>query len=163
MYKILVLSDTHRNLSNTIQLIGRMKDLSHIIHLGDLVSDAEDLESMFSVPVSYVRGNCDFLSAGTMSKQILEIKGNRIFITHGHDYGVKYSDEQLRNLARQERYQVILFGHTHNAFLGYEGDTILMNPGSISLPRNQKLPSFGILEIDDKARIHAALGYFEKE
>lgn len=163
MYKILVLSDTHHNLSNSIQLINRMKDLSHIIHLGDLASDAEDLEAMFSIPVTYVKGNCDFLSTGVPSSQILDIKGNRIFLAHGHEHGVKYSDEHLRVLARKEKYQIILFGHTHTAFFGYEGDTILMNPGSISLPRNQKLPSFGLIEIDEKARIHAALSYFEKE
>ena len=162
MYKILVVSDTHRKIGPLIDLIGQIKDLNHIFHLGDLVRDAEDIEAITNIPIDYVAGNCDFYESQLASKKVVLIKGKRFFLSHGHDLGVKHSLENLRALARDEKYDGVFFGHTHTPFLEYEADTLILNPGSLSEPRNSSSPSYAIIQIDDKACIYATLSKFEK-
>lgn len=162
MYKILVVSDTHGKISPLIDLIGQITDLNHIFHLGDLVSDAEGIEAITNIPIDYVAGNCDFYENQVSTKKVVIIKGKRFFLTHGHNLNVKYSLDNLRWLARKEKYDGIFFGHTHTSFLGYEKKTLILNPGSLSEPRNSPLPSYAIIEIDDKASIHATLNDLEK-
>jgi len=162
MYKILVVSDTHRKTGPLIDLIDRITDLNHVFHLGDLVKDAEDIETLVDIPIDYVAGNCDFYEHQVPTKKVVIIKGKRFFLSHGHDLGVKYSVDHLRELARKEKYDGIFFGHTHTSFLGYEDETLILNPGSISEPRNSSLPSYAIIQIDDKAFIHATLNDYKK-
>lgn len=162
MYKILIVSDTHRKIGPLMDLIDGITDLNHIFHLGDLVRDAEDIEAITNIPIDYVAGNCDFYDNQVPTKKVVIIKGKRFFLTHGHNLGVKYSLDNLRALAREEKYDGIFFGHTHQSFLGKEGQTLILNPGSISEPRNSQLPSYAIIQIDDKACIHATLDTYKK-
>ena len=162
MYKILVVSDTHRKIGPLIDLIDQIKDLNHIFHLGDLVRDAEDIEAITDIPIDYVAGNCDFYENQVSTKKVVRIKGKKFFLSHGHDLGVKYGYENLRALAQKEKYDGIFFGHTHMPYLGYEDKTLILNPGSISEPRNSPLPSYAIIQIDDKACIHATLNDYKK-
>ena len=57
------------------------------------------------------------------------MEGKRIFLTHGHLYGVKSSYDSLREMGRKMKCDIILFGHTHREFLE-EKDMILANPGA---------------------------------
>ncbi len=126
------------------------------------MSDAQDLESFLDIPIHYVTGNCDYYSIAAPSSRVVEVLGKRFFLTHGHNHGVKFSLDHLRFLANEEGYDCILFGHTHIPLMEYEGDTLIMNPGSISLPRNSDYPTFAIIQIDDKACIHGTLEEFKK-
>ena len=57
--KILVFSDSHRFLSGMVQAIEEEKP-DQVIHLGDLMSDAEELSWRFqTLPICMVPGNCD--------------------------------------------------------------------------------------------------------
>ena len=61
MKRILVLSDTHRKVSSAVQITALMHP-DAIIHLGDLVEDAHELQACFpDIPVYMVRGNNDFI------------------------------------------------------------------------------------------------------
>lgn len=151
--RILVISDTHRHLGSVMDLLGGPHQFDRILHLGDLVKDAEDIQSFSGLPVDCVAGNCDWSSSGDPYSRILEIAGKRIYMTHGHMEHVKRSDHLIRKIMVEENCDIGLFGHTHMAMTGYEGDRILMNPGSISLPRDGA-PSFGTIHIDGKGVIH---------
>lgn len=158
MYKILVVSDSHGRRGPIMDLIRRITDLNHIFHLGDVVSDAEDLEAICGVPVDYVAGNCDFYEMNAPQRKIVEVLGKKFYLTHGHNEGVKYSLARLQALSEGNEYDGILFGHTHEAFLDYFGGTLVLNPGSVSLPRNGDEATFAIIQIDDKGRVHGTLG-----
>ena len=41
--------------------------------------------------------------------------GIKIFFTHGHKWGVKYSTDRLFYKAKEIGAQIALFGHTHTA------------------------------------------------
>lgn len=142
--KILVFSDTHGRINTTINLI-KAQNPDMIIHLGDLVKDAEDLNSVFNdIRFEYVAGNNDFYSNVPYEK-IINIDNKKIFITHGHKYRVKYGLDDIISKGETEKVDCILFGHTHEGFERMENNILLLNPGSISIPRNN--PSYGLIEI----------------
>ena len=122
--KIIVLSDTHG-----YEAAGIFDGADAVIHLGDCFSD----EIHTNLPIYRVKGNCDAENAPT--EQLLELCGRKIFITHGHLYGVKQSLNRLYYRAEELGADAALFGHTHAAFCERVGNILLLNPGSISRPR----------------------------
>lgn len=127
--KILIISDTHKKISNAISVIERIAP-THIFHLGDMVSDAEDLKTIFpNIELKSVRGNNDFFSRSP-DNLLIGLEGINFFLTHGHNYGVKESVKLLAHHAKKIGAHYALFGHTHEFF----DDTIecvrLLNPSS---------------------------------
>lgn len=58
--KLLILSDSHREMEYMRDAVRRERP-DAVIHLGDLVPDADRLAEEFpGLPVLSVRGNCDF-------------------------------------------------------------------------------------------------------
>lgn len=162
--KILVISDTHKKLNNAINLIDRVTDLDLVIHLGDHYRDAEDLQAIYNeLNFEYVAGNCDFASENGLKERLLEINGKKILLTHGHYYQVKYGYNLVAGLLEEKKVDVVLFGHTHLPVIEYIGDKIIMNPGSTSEPRRGNLPSYAILEIDERGRIHPTINFIGKK
>lgn len=94
-----------------------------------------------------VRGNCDsevdqmvleFPITGDYN--ILLYKGCKLFATHGHVYG----EERLPVLKKGD---VFLQGHTHTASLEKKAaGWFFINPGSVSLPKNDKPPTYVLFE-----------------
>lgn len=145
--KIAVISDTHRS-GRYIDIAKKyIKNVDALIHLGDNIDDVERLTEGFKGKVYSVAGNCDYNSSFP-SEQILELGNKKIFITHGHNYGVKYSLNNIYYRAKELEVDVVLFGHTHEALILEEDNILFMNPGSISLPRGSNR-CIGYIEIND--------------
>ena len=132
--KLLVLSDTHRSLGFAYDAIEKERP-DAVLHLGDHLTDAEDLSFACQEPdFYYVPGNCDY--APTVPQSLtLEFDGVRIFMTHGHIYGVKRDLAALAGAAKDAGAQLALFGHTHEADFLRMGDVTLFNPGSAGMGR----------------------------
>lgn len=82
-----VISDTHGDrwaIEECIQLAGHVDAW---LHLGDNVRDTKTLEAT-DVPVYGVRGNTDF-GTSQVTERIVELGGKRLFLCHGHTYGVE--------------------------------------------------------------------------
>ena len=128
--KICVFSDSHGNSFYMKEMIRREKP-DRIFFLGDGEQDLPALRQAFPVlPIDAVRGNCDFRTE-LPRELVLTLEGVRFFLTHGHRYGVKTGDlETLKAAARENRAQAVLFGHTHEAFIGWDRELLLMNPGT---------------------------------
>ncbi len=142
MKRILVLSDTHRKVSSAVQITALMHP-DAIIHLGDLVEDAHELQACFpDIPVYMVRGNNDFIPMDC--EHIFTLFGVRLFCAHGHTI---HPDRGLQR-AKEENCQAFLWGHTHRGQCTLKDGILLLNPGSLTLPRDG-IFSFGIIEIDD--------------
>lgn len=138
--RVAVFSDSHRMMQNMTDAVISVNP-DQIIHLGDCVSDAHELSVLFFPKETIcVSGNNDFMSTEP-SFRIIEICGTRIFITHGHKYGVKYGLSALQNEARTAGCGIALFGHTHKAQSREEGGVLLLNPGSIGYSD----PTFAVL------------------
>lgn len=160
--KILVTSDTHGNIRNIIKVMKNTKDINRIIHLGDYERDVEELEALSGVPIDFVPGNCDFNSYAPREK-ILDFYGLKILITHGHYYDVKWEYDTILKAAKEKKVNMVLFGHTHVSLVKNIDDITLINPGSISLPRDGKGCSFGILEVEENGKYHITIKKMEKK
>lgn len=131
---IAVVSDTHRVTKYINAAKDLIKNADILIHLGDNIEDVEILERSFNGKTYAVAGNCDY-SAKYPKESILEVDGKKIFFTHGDLYGVKSSINNIYYRGRELEADIVLFGHTHEQLLEKEENIILMNPGSLSLPR----------------------------
>ena len=131
--KIIVLSDTHHDLSTAVRIVDACRggcDL--VIHLGDTVRDFENLKMTFpDMKFVGVQGNNDFFVTGSEREMFLNLDGVKVFMCHGHEYGVKRSTDQLlwRGLAKGA--DLILYGHTHIAEKTCEDGIVLFNPGAV--------------------------------
>lgn len=145
--KILVISDTHNYLDGVFKIIERERGIDHIIHLGDHVKDAEDLNSIYEdITIDYVRGNTDYLDHEVKETKILELQEKKFFITHGHNYHVKSTIETLIKNAEHNEVDIALFGHTHVPLLQKHGEMYVMNPGSAAGIRISGC-TYGIIEV----------------
>lgn len=154
--RIVVISDTHRNFNTLYSFVMKQKDCTDLfLHLGDGEEEIEDLKSVEpNLPLHFVRGNCDYASFAP-DKDIITVNGITIFMTHGHLYGVKYGLSQLKTVAKRFGAQVALYGHTHCQQYIQEDGIHLLNPGSLTRPRDGK-PGFAVLEIR-KGQVHCHL------
>lgn len=93
-----------------------------------------------------VRGNCD----AEVDQMLIEFpvmadyamlfhEGKRIFATHGH----LYSMDQLPPLSPND---LFIQGHTHVPVAEKRGQIYVLNPGSISLPKENHPHSYAVLE-----------------
>jgi putative phosphoesterase len=152
---IAVVSDTHRMGKYVNLARGMIKNADILIHLGDNIEDAEILEQGFEGKVYIVAGNCDY-SSKYPKEGIIEVNRKKIFFTHGDLYGVKSSMNNIYYRGRELGVDIVLFGHTHQQMIEKEQGIILMNPGSISLPRF-KGRYVGFINIDEDGDIDAYL------
>ncbi len=57
--------------------------------------------------------------------------------------------------AKGQGCDIVMFGHTHRPLLDYSRDIIVVNPGSLSYPRQEgRKPSYVVMEIDEKGEPH---------
>ncbi len=143
--RILVFSDSHGYTEGCAQTIRRIVGADMVLHAGDHIRDAREIEKMFpEIEFKYVPGNCDFSSEP--SDIIFETCGYKILLTHGHGYNVKYESDydSLRKKGEETGCDCIVFGHTHESINDITKKPILLNPGSI-----KHGGTFGVIEIED--------------
>lgn len=147
--KILVISDTHRYQNEFYELLNQIKDIDYVIHCGDTEGYEDEMEAVCGVPFVAVAGNNDFCSY-LPRERVLEFLGHRIFVVHGHTYSVSGGLGRLIEEAKYRECDVCLFGHTHRPTYCTDGNLQILNPGSISLPRQaSRRPSYAILELEE--------------
>ena len=74
-------------------------------------------------------------------------------------YGVKYSHSGLVLRAKELGADIVLYGHSHIPDISYHENIWLINPGSLTRPRENKAPTYCILEISGE-KIKPALMNF---
>lgn len=152
--KILVFSDSHGTTDFLLRCVRDHADANLIIHLGDHCDLLAPLAARCPVPLLGVAGNCDGWAGRHLAQQhLLAVAGHRLFITHGHLYGVKQKLDKLLAAGAGEPYNadIILFGHTHHAIerpaLHDGREVLLLNPGSCFTGRPGLLASALILRL----------------
>ena len=131
---IIVMSDSHGE-SKIVQEIKTMyqDQASAIIHCGDSELDATD--SIWE-GITVVKGNCDF-DDGFPETIVLTADQGKIFVTHGHLFGVNCGLARLTAAARDNNCDIALFGHLHTPIATVEDGILCLNPGSVSQPRGR--------------------------
>ena len=129
--RILVLSDSHGREQFALKAIESQPTVNVVIHLGDGADDLVRASSRYQTKLFIqVAGNNDYCSILPYDR-IAEFDNVKLFCTHGHTHNVKYSLEDLKNDAKRNGCQILLYGHTHDAVVDYEDGLYILNPGSV--------------------------------
>ena len=145
--RILVVSDTHGNYQLLRQVVKEAGSVDLLIHAGDGSSDLTKLARDFpALSLAAVAGNCDPFSTRPR-ELLLNMGGQKIFLTHGDRYQVKWDLLRLSLEGQERGANLIVFGHTHSPLINYERGILLFNPGSLSRNNMGANPSYGWLEL----------------
>ena len=129
--KVLICSDSHTRL-DYFQKVMNLEEPEIVIFAGDHSTDAIDMALVYSeIPFKIVKGNTDYYDHDTKDTEIFELNGKKIFLTHGHLYGVKTNLNELEKKAREENADICIFGHTHREYLVEKDGTVYVNPGAL--------------------------------
>ena len=156
--KILVISDSHKQYENMDRAI-EIEMPDRIFHLGDGEGCEDYVEAVAQCPLEIVRGNCDFAS-DLPAEVVMRVGAHVVMLTHGHYYNVSFDPQMLAEAAKEKGADVVLYGHTHVPLLREEAGITIMNPGSISYPRqSDRRPSYGVIEVDAKGEFTYQICY----
>lgn len=143
--RILVTSDSHDNYRALAKAAEAAEPYDAFIFLGDGDRDFDIVtRNMAGITTYRVRGNNDWSSNAPLSL-VADIGTHKFFITHGTNYGLWQGYDKLLEAANTNGCQAVLFGHTHSRHYSFEKGIHLFNPGSVSLPRDSKPCSYGII------------------
>ena len=159
--KILVVSDTHGHTKNLERVLEKVGDIDLFIHCGDLEGGEDYIRALVDVPSYMVAGNNDTFSDLQREMEI-SVDDYRIWITHGNNYGASMGPERLLEEAAARNVDVVMYGHTHRPLIEYQDNIVIVNPGSLSYPRqNGRKPSYLIMEIDRDHEAHYTINYLD--
>ena len=163
--KLVIASDIHGSAFYCEQLMAAVEreKAEKILLLGDLLyhgprndlpegyAPKKVIEMLSAVKekITCVRGNCEaevdqmVLPFPVMADYCIlesdEAAGHRIFATHGHHF-----NPETPPLLREG--DILLNGHTHVPACRDCGDFLYINPGSVSIPKENSAHSYMILE-----------------
>lgn len=93
-----------------------------------------------------VRGNCEaevdqmVLEFPVMADYaVMVLNGLTFFVTHGHLF-------HQNHLPPMKAGDILIHGHTHVLKAERLGDVFLLNPGSVSIPKEGNPPTYGMLD-----------------
>ncbi|TJX15170.1 phosphodiesterase [Tissierella creatinini] len=160
--KLFFISDIHGSIYYLKKALKRFEEekADYIVILGDILyhgarnplpleynpKEVFALLNSIGHKIIAVRGNCDsevdemvvnFPIMATYSNILYN--NRRVFITHGHIY----NETNMPPLADSD---MLIQGHTHIPRLDKKDNVYVVNPGSITLPKEDNPHTFGILE-----------------
>ena len=147
--KVLILSDTHGYNETMYEVIDREAPFDMLIHCGDLEGAYDELRTKVNCTLQVVAGNNDY-DPDMDRVRVFDIGKYKAVLTHGHRYRL-YSDlSPLFYLAVENHADFVFFGHTHVPMIKEEGPVTLINPGSLTYPRQHgRKPSYIVGTIED--------------
>lgn len=160
--KIFFVSDIHGSYYFTCKALEAYKkeNADYIVILGDELyhgarnplpqeydpKRVTELLNQVSDKIIAIRGNCDseidemVLNFPMMSTySVILYNDRRLFLTHGHIY----NEDNLPKLSKGD---IFIYGHTHVPKAEKRDEIFIVNPGSITFPKEDYPNSYGILE-----------------
>lgn len=133
-----VISDTHGRVTSTQAAVRMLESLEvdELVHCGDI--DTPEIPPLLSAwRAHFVFGNCDHDQAEL--RQAIEAAGHtchgqfaglelgrrKIAVLHSHDA------RRFRDTKASGEYDLVCYGHTHQAESHHEGKTLVLNPGAL--------------------------------
>ncbi|MBO6052302.1 MAG: phosphodiesterase, partial [Clostridia bacterium] len=147
--KLFIASDLHGSALWCARMLDayRASGACRLVLLGDLLyhgprndlPDGYDPKAIIAMlnpladEILAVRGNCDPWSVAPL-ETVVEWNGIRMLLLHGH---TKEGKLALYYSAIAENCSCVLYGHSHIASIERYNGILLVNPGSLSLPRGR--------------------------
>jgi putative phosphoesterase len=143
--KLVIFSDAHGYKEIVQRILDFNSDTDYFISLGDSELQLDFLVDNDIIPI---KGNYP-RDAGLVYEKDLVIEGKKIFLTHGHKYGVHRGLKKLAKYCISKNCDISLYGHTHIASLVNIGTVTFVNPGSCARSRNELPPTYLIIIIEE--------------
>jgi hypothetical protein len=144
--KILLISDTHGRDEGVEEVLEKEKNMQYLIHCGDVEGREDYIAALADCPCSFISGNNDYY-CDLPREIVLNLAGQRIFVTHGHTYYVSHGLHTMLQAAQQRKCGIVMYGHTHTPSVETYGGVLFMNPGSLTFPRqSDHRPSYIVIE-----------------
>lgn len=160
--KLVIASDIHGSAYYCRKLLKRLEEEKEdrLILLGDVLyhGPRNDLPKDYAPKeviamlnplkekILCVRGNCDtevdqmVLEFPILADySLLAVDGLRLYATHGH----VYNEQHMLPLMPGD---ILIHGHTHIYEAKKSGKHVILNPGSVSIPKGGNPPTYAILE-----------------
>lgn len=151
--KILIMSDSHGKNDDVLQAIEETGPVDMMIHLGDVERGQEYVEAIADCPedqLYMVAGNCDY-NLDLPPQLIVKIGKYRALLTHGHYFYVNSGYDRMLEYAAENDIQIIMHGHTHIPHYSEEDGVTIINPGSLSYPRQEsRQQTYMVMELDEE-------------
>lgn len=141
-----IVSDTHGYLSGP--LLKELQGADVIVHAGDCCSESDYRRLQEICRVVMCLGNNDWggqYDPAVKKKVRAYMSGLRWQVCHY----VEHLD--------LDKCDIGICGHTHRPYVRYEGDTLVMNPGSPTYPRTRKGPTMGRILCRNKEVLSAEI------
>ena len=157
--KYLVFSDIHGSkfFADKVEQIIKKENPDNIILLGDLYyhgprnnlpkgyapMEVCNILNIYKDKIIACKGNCDaevdeMISEFKFNESLLlNICNKRVMFTHGHKYNI---DNLPSNI------DVLIYGHFHTGFIKQKDNTICVNAGSVSLPKENTANSYILID-----------------
>lgn len=121
--------------------------VAHILHVGDVSTQAVLASLGALAPVTAVAGNVeDPVLAGSLPEAVsLRVGGLSIGMVHNSGPRAGRRERMRR---RFPGCRVVVYGHSHMPVIEDRDGILLLNPGSACDPRQAKVPTVAILEIE---------------
>ncbi len=145
--KVVVTSDAHGNVNVLKKIAALNPDADFYLDAGDSERCEADI-----FPFKTVRGNWDYLV--TNSFRVDNVGDVTIYTTHGG--GFLFNLTHLKTLASNYNANIAVFGHVHHPLVEKMGDLLVINPGSVSIPRKSKA-SYAVITFSNHTDIKAEI------
>lgn len=159
MADYVICSDVHGSIDSFKRVIDFfvVNKFDKLIILGDLLyhgprndipegynpKDVIKLINSLKNKVIMVKGNCEsevdqmVLDFKIFNTKIIKRKGKKIHLVHGHHLEKQKS--------RFNKGDIVFYGHTHIRKIEVEKEITYINPGSITIPKDNQISSFMVL------------------
>ena len=160
--KILIVSDTHGRHSAFDKALKEAGKIDALVHLGDTEGGEDYIEAVCGCPAYVLAGNNDFFSDNLREMEVV-FGTKKAFMTHGHYYYVSLGPERIIEEGKMRNADIVMFGHTHKPFLEMIDGMIVLNPGSLSYPRQEgRKGSYIMMEIEPECDVKCEIKYLDK-
>lgn len=156
MIRIGIISDTHisaidEEAEKLLNLLNKLfVDCDLVIHAGDIISVEfiKELNRFFQVEA--VHGNMDLPQTRQTypQRKIIEAEGKLIGVIHGS--GPQEGIRKRVAINFEIKPDIIIYGHTHEPFAGYDEGIYFINPGSPNDTRFAFVNSVALLTISNR-------------
>lgn len=147
--KILVVSDTHGYNEKLWDIIEKEEPFDMMVHCGDLECDPSYIRNKVDCTLHMVAGNNDY-NPDMDRVRTFNIGKYKAVLTHGHRQHIYSSLDGLYYLGMENQADIVFFGHIHIPVVRQEGPVMLVNPGSLTYPRQSgRQPSYAVMTVEE--------------
>lgn len=152
-----LISDTHGLLRYGVH--AAFAEVDFILHAGD-VGGPDVLDDLATIaPTLAVYGNTDPVGVPGLERElVVQVGGVTLHVSHGHELGSP-TPQALLAMYPQD---IVVYGHTHEALVQWDGNRMVVNPGAAGPRRFHLRPSVARLTIAN-GRAHVEMVELEDD